>query len=62
LPSGTGFNKGLARAADQSAGARQAMVIGFVRIPVATQLLAMVLLYGYRLEPRDLMAGSGSGA
>ena len=62
LLSGMGFDKSLAPDADQSAGARQAMVIGFVWIPVATQLLAMVLLYGYRLEPGDLGAGPGPGA
>jgi Na+/melibiose symporter-like transporter len=50
-----GFDKNLPPAADQSPGARQAMLIGFVWIPVVTQLLAMVLLRWYRLEQRDLV-------
>ncbi len=54
LLSGMGFDKNLPPTADQSAGARQAMLIGFVWIPVGTQLLAMLLLYWYRLEKRNL--------
>ena len=55
LLSGMGFDKNLAPSADQSTGARQAMLIGFVWIPVGTQLLAMLLLSWYRLEKRDLI-------
>lgn len=55
LLSGMGFDKELAPAADQSAGAQQAMQIGFIWIPVGTQLLAMLLLYWYRLQQRDLI-------
>ena len=55
LLSGMGFDKNLAPSADQSPGARQAMLIGFVWIPVGTQLLAMLLLSWYRLEKRDLI-------
>lgn len=55
LLSGMGFDKNLAPSADQSAGARQAMQIGFIWIPVGTQLLAMVMLYWYRLKRRDLI-------
>ena len=55
LLSGMGFDKNLAPSADQSPGARQAMLIGFVWIPVGTQLLAMLLLSWYRLEERDLI-------
>ena len=55
LLSGMGFDKNLPPTADQSAGAQQAMLIGFVWVPVGTQLLAMLLLYWYRLEKRDLV-------
>jgi GPH family glycoside/pentoside/hexuronide:cation symporter len=55
LLSGMGFDKNLAPSADQSAGAQRAMLIGFVWVPVGTQLLAMLLLYWYRLEKRDLV-------
>jgi len=54
LLSAMGFDKSLPPGADQSAGAGQAMLIGFVWIPVGTQLLAMLLLRWYRLEQRDL--------
>jgi GPH family glycoside/pentoside/hexuronide:cation symporter len=54
LLSAMGFDKNLAPSADQSAGADQAMLIGFVWIPVVTQVLAMVLLRWYRLEQGDL--------
>ena len=57
LLSGMGFDKNLPPAADQSAGAGQAMLIGFVWIPVGTQLLAMLLLYWYRLDKEDLLTG-----
>lgn len=57
LLSGMGFDKNLPPSADQSAGADQAMLIGFVWIPVGTQLLAMLLLYWYRLDKEDLLAG-----
>jgi GPH family glycoside/pentoside/hexuronide:cation symporter len=56
LLSAMGFDKNLDPSADQSAGARQAIVIGFVWIPVVTQLLAMVLLRWYRLDQTDLAA------
>jgi len=56
LLSGMGFDKNLAPSADQSSGARQAMLIGFVWIPVATQLLAMGMLRWYRLDQRDLVS------
>jgi len=55
LLSGMGFDKNLPPAADQSPGAQTAMLLGFVWIPVGTQLLAMVLLRWYRLERRDLV-------
>lgn len=55
LLSAMGFDKNLEPAADQSAGAQQAMLIGFVWIPVGTQLLAMLLLRWYRLEQADLL-------
>jgi GPH family glycoside/pentoside/hexuronide:cation symporter len=54
LLSAMGFDKDLAPDATQSAGAQQAILIGFVWIPVVTQVLAMGLLYWYRLEKRDL--------
>ena len=38
----------------ESAGALQAMYIGFIWIPAACQILAAVLLYWYRLEEEDL--------
>lgn len=63
LLSAMGFDKNLDPAADQSEGARQAMIIGFVWIPAATQLLAMGLLRWYRLTREDLEpAGAGVGA
>ena len=58
LLSGMGFDKNLPPSADQSAGAGQAMLIGFVWIPVGTQLLAMLLLYWYRLDKEDLLTGT----
>jgi len=54
LLSGMGFDKNLDPSADQSPGAQQAMQIGFIWIPVGTQLLAMLMLRWYRLEKRDL--------
>jgi GPH family glycoside/pentoside/hexuronide:cation symporter len=62
LLSGMGFDKNLAPSADQSAGAQQAMLIGFVWVPVGTQLLAMLLLYWYRLEKRDLVTADAPRA
>jgi len=62
LLSGMGFDKNLAPSADQSAGAQQAMLIGFVWVPVGTQLLAMLLLYWYRLEKRDLVGSDAPHA
>lgn len=59
LLSAMGFDKSLAPTADQSASAVQAMVIGFVWIPLGCQLVAMGLLYGYRLERRDLEVRPG---
>ncbi|MEO8225057.1 MAG: MFS transporter, partial [Gammaproteobacteria bacterium] len=56
LLSAMGFDKNLAPSADQSPGAQQAMVIGFVWIPVVTQLFAMVLLHWYRLDEKDLVS------
>lgn len=58
LLSAMGFDKSLPPGADQSAGAGQAMLIGFVWIPVGTQLLAMLLLRWYRLEQRDLVVAA----
>jgi GPH family glycoside/pentoside/hexuronide:cation symporter len=55
LLSAMGFDKNLAPSADQSPAARQAMLLGFVWIPVGTQLAAMLLLRWYRLEQRDLV-------
>lgn len=64
LLSAMGFDKDLPPGADQPAGALKAMVLGFVWIPVGAQLLAMGLLYWYRLRREDLLgsvvpAGSG---
>jgi len=56
LLSSMGFDKELDPSADQSPGAQQAMVIGFVWIPVVTQLAAMFLLRWYRLGQDDLVA------
>jgi GPH family glycoside/pentoside/hexuronide:cation symporter len=56
LLSAMGFDKNLAPDATQSPGAEQAIIIGFVWIPVVTQLLAMGLLRWYRLEKGDLAA------
>ena len=55
LLSSMGFDKNLDPSADQSADAQQAIVIGFVWIPLASQLGAMFLLRWYRLEHRDLV-------
>lgn len=55
LLSAMGFDRNLAPSADQSPAARQAMLLGFVWIPVGTQLAAMLLLRWYRLEQRDLV-------
>jgi Na+/melibiose symporter-like transporter len=55
LLSAMGFDKNLAPSADQSPAAGQAMLLGFVWIPVGTQLAAMLLLRWYRLEQRDLV-------
>ena len=54
LLSGMGFDKSLPPGARQSAGAVQAMYIGFIWIPAACQLLAAALLYWYRLAEEDL--------
>lgn len=54
LLSAMGFDKDLPLGADQSSGARHAILIGFVWIPVSTQLLAMGVLRWYRLGPEDL--------
>jgi len=62
LLSAMGFNKELDPSADQSAGARQAMIIGFVWIPAATQLMSMFLLRWYRLTRHDLESSPGVGA
>jgi GPH family glycoside/pentoside/hexuronide:cation symporter len=61
LLSAMGFDKDLPPGADQPAGALKAMVLGFVWIPVGAQLLAMGLLYWYRLRREDL-AGPPAGA
>jgi GPH family glycoside/pentoside/hexuronide:cation symporter len=54
LLSAMGFDKDLPPGADQPPGAVQAMVLGFVWIPFAAQLIAMVLLRWYRLGREDL--------
>jgi Na+/melibiose symporter-like transporter len=54
LLSAMGFDKDLPPGADQPPGAVQAMVLGFVWIPFAAQLIAMVLLRWYRLSREDL--------
>lgn len=59
LLSAMGFDKNLPADADQSPGAVQAMVLGFVWIPFACQLVSMVLLRWYRLRREDLAVGPG---
>lgn len=54
LLSAMGFDKDLPPGADQSPGAVQAMVLGFVWIPFGAQLIAMLLLGWYRLRREDL--------
>lgn len=56
-----GFDKNLDPAADQSDSAVRAIYIGFVWIPVATQLIAMLLLRWYRLGQADLRPIRESG-
>ena len=58
LLSAMGFDKNLPPSADQPAGAEQAILIGFVWIPVATQVLAMLLFRWYRLDRRALTPAS----
>jgi GPH family glycoside/pentoside/hexuronide:cation symporter len=54
LLSAMGFDRSLPAGADQSPEAVRAMYLGFVWIPVAAQLSALVLLLAYRLEEEDL--------
>jgi glycoside/pentoside/hexuronide:cation symporter, GPH family len=61
LLSAMGFDKTLKPGADQSASAELAMVIGYVWIPVATQLLALGMMYWYRLSRQDLEAATRAG-
>jgi GPH family glycoside/pentoside/hexuronide:cation symporter len=53
LLSGMGFDKNLPATADQPASAVQAMWIGFLWIPIASQLGALVLMGFYRLRASD---------
>jgi GPH family glycoside/pentoside/hexuronide:cation symporter len=62
LLSAMGFDKDLPPTAPQSAGAQQAMVLGFVWIPLACQVVSMVLLRWYRLRREDLAAPAGAGS
>ena len=55
------FDKDLPPTAEQSAGAKQAMVLGFVWIPLVCQVIAMVLLRWYRLRREDLADAAGAG-
>jgi Na+/melibiose symporter-like transporter len=48
-----GFDKSLAATADQSPSAVQAMWIGFLWIPIASQLGALLLMRFYRLRASD---------
>jgi glycoside/pentoside/hexuronide:cation symporter, GPH family len=57
LLSAMGFDKNLPPTADQSPGAVQAMVLGFVWVPFVAQLVAMLLLRRYRLRREDLEPG-----
>jgi GPH family glycoside/pentoside/hexuronide:cation symporter len=54
-----GFDKTLAPSADQSASAQQAILLGFIWIPLITQLLAMLLLRHYHLGRHDLESRHG---
>jgi GPH family glycoside/pentoside/hexuronide:cation symporter len=58
LLSGMGFDKDLAPTADQSDSAVRAMWIGFLWIPVASQLLTLVLMRFYRLQASDFGAAT----
>jgi GPH family glycoside/pentoside/hexuronide:cation symporter len=62
LLSAMGFDKDLPTTAEQSPGARQAMVLGFVWIPLACQVISMVLLRWYRLRREDLADPAGAGS
>jgi GPH family glycoside/pentoside/hexuronide:cation symporter len=53
LLSSMGFDKDLAPQADQSASAVEAMWIGFLWIPIASQLASLVLMSFYRLRASD---------
>src|SRR5690606_8027689 len=57
-----GFDKNLDPTADQSASAVRAIYVGFVGIPVATQLIAMALLRYYRLVEADLLPPAAGAA
>jgi Na+/melibiose symporter-like transporter len=57
-----GFDKDLSPTAPQPDGARQAMVLGFVWIPLACQVISMVLLRWYRLRREDLAGRAGAAA
>jgi Na+/melibiose symporter-like transporter len=54
LLSTMGFDKNLPPTADQSASAVKAMYIGFLWIPIGSQLLALVLMRWYTLRREDL--------
>jgi GPH family glycoside/pentoside/hexuronide:cation symporter len=54
LLSTMGFDKNLPPTADQSASAVTAMYIGFLWIPIGSQLLALVLMRWYTLRREDL--------
>ena len=54
LLSAMGFDKNLDPSADQSPSTVRAMEIGLVWIPVATQLMAILLMRCYRLRKEDL--------
>ena len=56
-----GFDKSLPPTADQSPRAVQAMWIGFLWIPIASQLGALLLMSFYRLRESDFRP-SATGA
>jgi len=58
LLSGMGFDRNLPPTANQSASAVQAMWIGFLWIPIASQLGALLLMQFYRLRESDFRASA----
>jgi GPH family glycoside/pentoside/hexuronide:cation symporter len=62
LLSSMGFDKNLAPTADQSPSAVTAMYIGFLWIPIASQLGALLLMRWYTLKREDLEPAALEGA